>query len=443
MAVSSHGRPGQLWHLWQKTASAHPRACLLRDAATSRSYTAAYFTAAVEKILCRHPLSAATAMAWKLPNGPDWLTLFLATQFAGIAALPLDPDLSLEQGRIQAQRLGASHWWDGDAVHLLRPAPRPWPGVAVIKATSGFTGAAVALPWQASHLLADYRQIRAGMGLRPSDINLGLIPFGHSYGLGNLVLPLLCDGIPIVTAAAYTITQVREWIKTHRPTVFPAVPVLFRLLHQSLGSNRLGRLRLLISAGAPLPADVAQSFYARFGLRLHNFYGSSETGGICYDRSGQASLTGRAIGQPLPGVNVRLVRQRIVVTGKAVAAPKGRQVLPDRGSWNGHGELILTGRIGRLANIAGRKVTLAEIESVLRSLPGVTDAWCSVGHRPGGDFLAAAVESPLAKAAIAALLAERLPAWKRPRVLLTLATFPRTARGKADPRALRRLLQLA
>ena len=51
----------------------------------------------------------------------------------------------------------------------------------------------------------------------------------------------------------------------------------------------------MISAGAVLPPAVAQAFFERFGVKIHNFYGSSETGGICYDRTGSASLSGRSV----------------------------------------------------------------------------------------------------------------------------------------------------
>ena len=61
----------------------------------------------------------------------------------------------------------------------------------------------------------------------------------------------------------------------------------------------------MISAGAPLSAEVAQQFYRRYGIKIHNFYGSSETGGICYDRTGNATLSGRSVGKPLSGVMVR------------------------------------------------------------------------------------------------------------------------------------------
>ena len=415
---------------------------MLTDAGLGKSYSAADLTTMAEMIVHDCPLPATGAVAWQLPNGADWLAIFLATQFAGIAALPLDPGLNPAQGRSLAQRLGASHWWDGRKLHPLGPASRRWADVAVIKISSGTTGRPKALPCQARHLLADYAHIRAGMGLRAGDVNLGLIPFGHSYGLGNLVLPLLCDGLPIVTAAAYTITQVRDWIATHGPTIFPGVPLHFRLLHQSLGSDNLGRLRLLISAGAPLTMEVAQAFHSRFGLRLHNFYGSSETGGICYDRSGRASLESGAVGKPLPGVKVRLVRGRVSVSGNAVLNAQGRCVLKDRGAWNKQGDLRLTGRVGRMANISGRKVALAEIETALRSLPSVTDVWCFLGHRQHRDFIAAAVETSASNAALRAAAAKSLSAWKLPRILLALPAFPRTARGKTDARALRRLLRL-
>jgi acyl-CoA synthetase (AMP-forming)/AMP-acid ligase II len=312
----------------------------------------------------------------------------------------------------------------------------------MVKVTSGSTGQPLAIPCRARHLLADYQHIRQGMGLRPSDKNLGLLPFGHSYGLGNLVLPLLIDGIPVITSTAYTIGQIKEWCERFQPTVIPSVPAVFKLLAETPGNDRLGRVRLAISAGAPLPAEVAQAFHRRFGRKIHNFYGASETGGVCYDQTGQASLTGRSVGRPLPGVRITLPAGRVCVQSKAVAVKNSRHLLPDCGTWNERRELVLTGRIGRQANLGGRKVNPAEIELLLRSLPGVTDAWCGVGTRGGRDFLAVAVETMSTESRLVRTLAARLPAWKQPRFRLVLPRFPRTVRGKTDTQALSRLLGL-
>jgi acyl-coenzyme A synthetase/AMP-(fatty) acid ligase len=203
-------------------------------------------------------------------------------------------------------------------------------------------------------------------------------------------------------------------------------------LAETAEGNGLGHLRLGISAGAPLSAGVAQAFFRRFGRKLHNFYGASETGGICYDQTGRASLAALSVGRPLPGVRVKLRAGRVLVRSTAVATKSGQQALPDYGQWNEDGELVLTGRVGRQANLAGRKVAPAEIESFLRALPGVTDAWCGVGTRAGRDFLAAAVETTVSVSELKRALAVRLPGWKQPRIWLTLPHFPRTARGKTD-----------
>lgn len=414
-----------------------PRAGLLVDAPAGRAFRAGEITSAAETVFHSGRFAGTSGcVAWVLPNGLDWLAVFLAAQKANWAALPLDPGFTERQGRELAGQLGATHWWNGQTLSPLDPATRRWRGAAVVKATSGFTGQAAAVPCAARHLLADYQHIRAGMGLRLRDKNLGLIPFGHSYGLGNLVLPLVVDGIPIVTAAAYTIAQIAEWAQRYHPTVFPSVPAVFKVLAETAGAHRLGKLRLAISAGAPLSPAVAQAFSRRFGRKIHNFYGASETGGIGYDRTGRASLAGHSVGRPLPGVRIKLCAGRVQVRSTAVATPNGLYRLPDCGRWNEDGELVLTGRVGRHANLAGRKVVPAEIESLLRTLPGVTDAWCGVGVRVGRDFLAAAVETSAPVCELTHALTTRLPTWKQPRAWLVLAQFPRTARGKVDTRAL-------
>ena len=57
-----------------------------------------------------------------------------------------------------------------------------------------------------------------------------------------------------------------------------------------------------------MDAEVAEAFFAKFGRKVHSFYGSTETGGITFDRSGEAARTGRSVGAPLPGVRLRFGR---------------------------------------------------------------------------------------------------------------------------------------
>jgi acyl-coenzyme A synthetase/AMP-(fatty) acid ligase len=282
------------------------------------------------------------------------------------------------------------------------------------------------------------------MGIRPRDLNYALVPLGHSYGLGSLTIPLFAQGVPPVcgqTPLPHAIARdLRDW----SPTVFPGVPAIWRALASSdVEPGALGGLRLAISAGAPLPPDVAAAYAARFGRRLLNFYGSSETGGIAFDRSGRATLSG-GVGRAVRGVEITaLPGGRIRVCGAAVFTHGNRRrrgrfgcwVPPDRVAFDARGVLRLTGRCGTTAKIAGRRVDLAEVAARLRRLPGVRDAWISV--RPGADpILGAVLATDRPVADLRAALHGDTALWKTPRRWLAWPSLPLTARGKVDTRLL-------
>src|SRR5437763_15956632 len=64
----------------------------------------------------------------------------------------------------------------------------------------------------------------------------------------------------------------------------------------------LPKVRLCISAGAPLSSAVAKSFLEKFRQPIHSFYGASECGGVCYDRCGTNFEDG-LVGQRIQGVD--------------------------------------------------------------------------------------------------------------------------------------------
>jgi acyl-coenzyme A synthetase/AMP-(fatty) acid ligase len=184
-------------------------------------------------------------------------------------------------------------------------------------------------------------------------------------------------------------------------------------------------------------------FAARFGRRLHNFYGSSETGGIAFDQSGAATLKG-GVGRALRGVCVTQQRgQRIAVASSAVFAIGNRRgagrvrawIPPDRVAIDTRGGIVLLGRRGSVVKIAGRRVNLAEIAARLRQVDGVRDAWVAIDGRDDG-VLGAAVVADRTAAELRALLLRDTPTWKLPKKWVILTEFPVTARGKVDTRAL-------
>src|SRR5206468_8589218 len=88
--------------------------------------------------------------------------------------------------------------------------------------------------------------------------------------------------------------------------VFPGMPVYYQAFCEMDYVPALPKLRLCISAGAPLPRTVAKKFREKFNLTIHSFYGSSECGGICYDRETTNEVEG-FVGQPMAGVGIELL----------------------------------------------------------------------------------------------------------------------------------------
>jgi acyl-CoA synthetase (AMP-forming)/AMP-acid ligase II len=393
---------------WQATAARCAKKIVVIDADTGRAWTCARLTVEAERL--------ASTLDDRIipicqPNSAAWLASFLAIQNIGAVALPLDPLLPTE-----AQR------------EILRRVTKSSPTkTCCIKLTSGTTGDLKTVLCSAANLRADGEHIVRTMAIRPTDRNLAIIPLGHSYGLGNLVMPLLLQGTSVVCAQTFVPRQILQLIEKHEITVLPTVPAILRAMAQLDGARKPPSLRLVISAGAPLSAEVAQQFHRRYGIKIHNFYGSSETGGICYDRAANATLSGRSVGKPLHGVTVRIRRDgRIFVSSRA-----GTATLPDLGEWNRYGELRLLGRVGEVANIGGKKVAPAELERALRALRGVSDAWVTVlKDKRSNDCLAAAVETTRARSDLERELLQTLPAWKLPKIWLINPALPRTDRGK-------------
>lgn len=427
---------------WQSLVATAPDALALIDAPDERRWSRADLAAHVATFRQRLPAGVARQrVTFALPNGPDWLALFIALLEAGATPVPLDPAEPADAQRVIAEAVGAGFAWIGGELTTLDPKPRRrGPAPALIKLTSGSTGRPRALGFTHAQMLADGRQVCAGMGIRPDDLNLAVIPFGHSYGLGNLVVPLLAQGTPCVCADLPLPHALAALVARHHPTVFPTVPALLRVLAAAdLPGDALAPLRTVISAGAPLGPEMAVSFFSKYSVKPHGFYGSSETGGISYDRDGDDTLAGAGVGVALPGVTIAAARGgRIRVTSAAV---RGGSFSPaDRAQIDADGRVVLRGRAGRLVKIAGRRLDLGDLENTLRGLPGVGDAFVAT-HPDDAEQLAAVIATKLTAAELRALLKSRLAAWKVPRRVVPLAEFPLTARGKTDTAALRELLK--
>jgi len=392
-------------------------------------------------------------VGFSLPNGADWMALFVAILRAGGVALPLDPgsDVANHESTVQSvggvaliDRAGLK-FWKGTA-HALPPE------ICLAKLTSGSTGQPRRFCFSHAEMEADGCQVQRGMGIGADDVNLAVIPFGHSYGLGNFVMPLLRSGTAVALGRSILPRDVVADLEATSATVFPAVPPLIHALATAdLPVDRLGQIRLVISAGGRLPGQLAQRFGERFNLPVCSFYGSTETGGITFDRRGADSGSERSVGKPLPGVNVVRSRTgRLLVTSRAVYSHGNRRrtdsgtgcvLLSDYGRILDDGAVALGGRRRGFIKKAGRRISLAEVETVARALPGVRQAWAS-GSNPAGseESIGLVVETDLTAEVIRSGLKKNLPKWKRPTRIVCLGRFPTTIRGKFATKELERYL---
>jgi acyl-CoA synthetase (AMP-forming)/AMP-acid ligase II len=389
-------------------------------------------------------------VAVRMGNDARFPSLLVAIWRRGLVPVPIDRSmekdgLTAALGVCRASALVTAAPDGPLSVERMESAGGP--DADFLKLTSGTTGTPRAIRFRAAQLLADCESVCDTMGIRAEDLNYGAIPWSHSYGFSNIVTPLLCRGVPVVATGDRLPRALLDGLARSGATVFPGLPVFFQTLAE-LDPVPLPRLRLCISAGAPLAKATADAFRAKFGVKIHGFYGSSECGGIAYDGT-DGDVEEGCVGLPMRGV--RLVHReetgRIEVHGPAVG--EGYFPEPDAGVLGGgrfvpgdivrstaHG-LVLGGRVSDFINVAGRKLNPAEIETLLRRCPGVREAVVfGVPSRLRGEEPVACVAGDASVADVSRCCRDGLPGWQVPKDFWVVDRLPVNERGKLSRRAL-------
>ena len=396
-------------------------------------------------------------------NGAGFLAALLGTRRAGLVPVLADwASPRAELARV-AEALGtpariacADVFPSGPAsltIERCDVTPKIAPESAgYVKLTSGSAGSASGVAISGEALTADDEQLAAAMGLIAADRFVAAIPWSHSYGLSSLVMPALRRGSMLIVPDDASPWAPLAAARTHRATVFPTVPVYLSTIGSLAAPPPWPEsLRTVISAGARLSPETASRFHDVFGLNAHVFYGASESGGIAYDREGDAASRG-TVGTPIDGATITLDADgAVTVQGAALGSgyvPVEDERLrdgvfksADLAEFTSDGELRLLGRADALINVGGKKVHPSEVEEVLRAMPGVRDAYV-LGIPAEGDgrtivraFVACDLDT-VSYVNVASWCRERLAGHKIPRSIVRLATIPRNSRGKVDRAAL-------
>ena len=406
-----------------------------------------------------------SVIAIQIGNHEDWPSILIACLRQRLVVLPLEQSISDQQRdaaleicyatALVASKASAANQ---EIVRLRKATPTPdWSEnpPSLLKLTSGTTAAPRVIRFRSEQLLADCNQICDTMDISGVDLNFGVIPISHSYGFSNLLTPLIMRGVPMVLSRDRTLRAVLADLGRTNATVFPGMPLFYQAFTEIENVPALPQLRLCISAGAPLLISVARRFRKKFKLPIHSFYGASECGGICYDRDAANEIEG-FVGRPMKDVDVELVdpsapsgqiRVRSAAVGDGYFPEPNEEklgggvFLPDDLLARAGSGFKIVGRVSDVINVAGKKVSPAEVEAQLLCYPGVAQA--AVFGRESAlrnEEVAACIVAnvDLREADLLEFCRGRLSSWQVPKRIFMVDAIPVNERGKISRRELAR-----
>ena len=307
------------------------------------------------------------------------------------------------------------------------------------------------------------------LGLNEDDVFVSVSRLFFGYGTGtNLMFPFAVGGKAVLFPDKPTADRLIDHIEKHRVTVLTNVPAMIRQMVDSERDADLGSVRICLSAGEALPAELYERWKERWPkAEILDGIGSAEMFHIYItNRLGDVKLG--SLGKLVPGYDARIVDAsgeevaigetgRLWVKGDSTALCYWRRQEASRatfrGDWcitadlfrrDGEGYFFYEGRADDMLKVRGQFVSPLEIEDCLATHPAVRE--CAVVGVTDGDGLVipkafvALRDGFVGSDALVAELQEhakaRLTRYKFPRQVAFVEALPRNDRGKIMRRAL-------
>jgi benzoate-CoA ligase family protein len=358
----------------------------------------------------------------------------------------------------------------GAASDRLEAFPTGKDDIALWKFTTGSTGAPKAVCHLAHDPLVSFENFALDVvGYRPDDVVLPVPKLFFGYARDATCLFTFGVGAAgVVFPERSTPELLFDLIERHRPTIMVQVPTMMRAMLDEPGAAErdLSSLRLCLSSGEALPADVHRRWLDTYGVEVLEGIGSSELYHI-YISNRPGRVRPGSVGELVPGYEARLLD----ADGAPVAAGEPGELWAggesagilywgdhERSKRTFHGDLVRTGdlfvrdddgyfwyrgRADDLLKVGGIWVAPLEIENCLRrheavaecAVAGVEDqglvlpcAWVVLRDVDGSEELATELQT---------YVRTELSPHKYPRVVRFVDELPKTATGKLDRKALR------
>jgi acyl-[acyl-carrier-protein]-phospholipid O-acyltransferase/long-chain-fatty-acid--[acyl-carrier-protein] ligase len=354
--------------------------------------------------------------------------------------------------------------------------------VATVIFSSGSTGLPKGVMQTHHNILSNVQSVSELLELRGRDRILGVLPFFHSTGYtGGLWSPLVTGMVAVYHPNPLDARAVGKLVKQHGVTIIFATPTFIHGYARRCDPGDFGGVEVVIVGAEKLTEPVSRLFRERFGIEPMEGYGCTEASPLVsvnvpdYRERGvyQVGVKRGTVGQPLPGVSVRivdpdtgsslpagqagmlLVRGPNIMKGYLGKMELTAEVLQD--GWYRTGDIaridedgfiIITDRLSRFSKIAGEMVPHVKVEEALHAALDLTDQVflvTSAADAKKGERLVVvhtATEEQLRE------LFQKLPAQDLPNLwtprqdsFVRVDEVPRLGTGKVDLKELRQIAE--
>lgn len=300
--------------------------------------------------------------------------------------------------------------------------------------TSGSTGIPKPHPKTWAGLVDSVQSEAQRLGSLDNATVIGTVPPQHMYGFESTVLMAWCNGFALSHAQPFFPADICDALASvPAPRVLISSPLHLRtLLNAELAIPKLAHV---MSATAPLSQELARDIETRCSCPLTEIYGSTETGQIASRRPTQGPTW-----QLFPSIRWLVEKDSLRATGLHIVPPV---LMNDVIEPVADDLFLLHGRMADMINIAGKRHSLAGLNHLLNSLPGILDGAFYMPDETGDvtRLAAAVVALGINAETLLAALREHLDPVFLPRPLLFVDALPRNSTGKLPHSALKALFQ--
>ncbi|WP_127355637.1 4-coumarate--CoA ligase family protein [Actinacidiphila soli] len=349
----------------------------------------------------------------------------------------------------------------------------PAEDLAALPYSSGTTGIPKGVMLTHRNISTNLAQLEPVLPMRPGHRILAVLPFFHIYGLTALMNAPLRHGATVIVLPRFDLEQFLSAIETHRVQgLYVAPPIVLALAkHPAVAAHDLTSLEYVLSAAAPLDAELAQACSKRLGLPpILQAYGMTELSpGTHVVPLDARNPPPGAVGRLIPSTEMRIVpldgtapgTGEILIRGPQVmkgylGRPEDTDAMIDEDGWvhtgdvgrvDAGGWLYVVDRVKELIKYKGYQVAPAELEAVLLTDPRIADAAViGVPDEDGNEIPKAYVVpqprpgsplGPLTPDEVMAYVAGQVAPYKKVRRVEFTDAIPRAASGKILRRELR------